>query len=637
MALRLTLDRARIAFLHDITMAVISFPLSIYLRLGDVTFSTETDPYLVPGALLFACVAAPIFWYSRMYRGIWRYASLEDLIAITKAVTLSILVFLPLLFVFTRLEHFPRSALFINWFLLMALLGGPRFIYRIFKDRRLERILERSDHRRVPVLLVGANDAAELFIRQQARDPNATYQVVGVIDDKQGRRVGRTMHGVPVLGGIGDLERVVRDATDPRPQRIVLTQQRLDGAAVRDLLRRADELGLTLARLPRLADLKSGVEDQLETQPIAIEDLLGRPQAVLDRKAMRALIKDRKVLVTGAGGTIGSELSRQIAGDAPSSITLLDSSEFNLYRIDHELEAAHPELSRVTVLGDVRDRTRLDDVISRHRPEIVFHAAALKHVPMVEANPLEGVLTNTIGSRNVAEACRSAGVRLMVQISTDKAVNPSSVMGATKRLAESYCQALDLAARDGGGTRFVTVRFGNVLGSTGSVVPLFRQQIANGGPVTVTDPDVTRYFMSVREAIELVLQASVIGHADKAACGQIFQLDMGEPVRIVDLAHQMIRLAGLRPGEDIEIQFTGLRPGEKLREELLHDAESVVPTSHPNLRLANPRTVDLLLLRRALDELEDVATARRRDAALTIIQRLVPEYGADDRRSAVSG
>lgn len=637
MALRLSLDRARIAFLHDIVMAVISFPLSIYLRLGDLTFTAETDSYLIPGTILFACVAAPVFWYSRMYRGIWRYASLEDLIAITKAVSLSILIFLPLLFIFTRLELFPRSAPLINWFLLMMMLGGPRFIYRVFKDRRLEQVLERSDHRRVPVLLVGANDAAELFIRQQGRDPNATYKIVGVIDDKQGRRVGRTMHGVPVLGGLNDLEQIVRDATDPRPQRLVLTHQRLDGAVVRDILRRADELGLSLARLPRLADLKSGVEDPLETQPIAIEDLLGRPQAVLDRDAMRALIKDRAILITGAGGTIGSELSRQIAGYAPASITLLDSSEFNLYQIDHELAASHPALDRVAVLGDVRDRARLDDVFARHRPELVFHAAALKHVPMVEANPLEGVLTNTVGTRNVADVCRTAGVRLMVQVSTDKAVNPSSVMGATKRLAESYCQALDLAARDDGGTRFVTVRFGNVLGSTGSVVPLFRQQIASGGPVTVTDPNVTRYFMSVRESIELVLQASAMGDADTSACGQIFELEMGDPVRIVDLAHQMIRLAGLRPGEDIEITYTGLRPGEKLREELLHDAESMVPTAHPSLRLANPRTVDLLLLRRALDELEEAASARRRDAALAIVRRLVPEFGGDDTRSAVSG
>jgi O-antigen biosynthesis protein WbqV len=253
----------------------------------------------------------------------------------------------------------------------------------------------------------------------------------------------------------------------------------------------------------------------------------------------------------------------------------------------------------------------------------VFHAAALKHVPMVEANPLEGVLTNTIGSRNVAEACRSANVRLMVQISTDKAVNPTNVMGATKRLGESYGQALDLETRENGGTRFVTVRFGNVLGSTGSVVPLFQRQIAQGGP-------------SVREAVELVLQASAIGEADGAACGKIFELEMGEPVRIVDLAHQMIRLAGYTPGEDIEVTFIGLRPGEKMQEELLHASEAVVPTTNPNLCLANPRTADLPLLKRALDELEDAARARREEQVLAMIQRLVPEFGSEATPAALS-
>jgi O-antigen biosynthesis protein WbqV len=289
------------------------------------------------------------------------------------------------------------------------------------------------------------------------------------------------------------------------------------------------------------------------------------------------------------------------------------------------------------VLGDVRDRTRLDAVFARYTPELVFHAAALKHVPMVEHNPIEGVLTNVIGSRNVADACRNADVRMMVQISTDKAVNPSSVMGATKRLAESYAQALDLAARDGDGTRFVTVRFGNVLGSTGSVVPLFQKQIAAGGPVTVTDPNVTRYFMSVREAVELVLQASAIGEGDASACGRIFELEMGEPVRILDLARQMIRLAGKRPDEDIVIAFSGLRPGEKLEEELLHAGEDLIPTSNPNLCLAHPRTADLPLLQRALDELEDACRSGRQDAVMPMIRRLVPEYGREEERNALSG
>jgi len=634
MAFRFGLDRARIAFIHDVVMATASFPLSIYLRLGEHT-AVEAQDYLLPGTLLFAVIAAVVFRLSKMHRGVWRYASLDDLVAITKTVTLAILIFVPLLFLMTRLELFPRSVPFINWFVLMTLLGGPRFAYRVFKDRRTEHLLEQSTHRRVPVLLVGANDAAETFIRQEGRDRDASYKIVGVIDDK-GRRVGRTIHGVPVLGGLADLERIV-ESSRPRPQRIVLTHHRLEGGTVRDLLHRADVLGLSLARLPRLSELRAGVEDQLETRPIAVEDLLGRPQAVLDKEAMRSLIAGKSVIVTGAGGTIGGELARQIAASGPRRLVLFDASEFNLYEIEHELAQAYPALDLPMVLGDVRDRTRLDSVFGQYAPELVFHAAALKHVPMVEHNPLEGILTNVIGSRNVADACRNADVRMMVQISTDKAVNPSSVMGATKRLAESYAQALDLAAGNSPATRFVTVRFGNVLGSTGSVVPLFQKQIAAGGPVTVTDPNVTRYFMSVREAVELVLQASAIGEGDVSACGRIFELEMGEPVRILDLARQMVRLAGKRPDEDIAIEFTGLRPGEKLQEELLHAGEDLVPTSHPNLRLANPRTTDLPLLQRALDELEDACRSGKHDTALSMIQRLVPEYGAQEERSALSG
>jgi O-antigen biosynthesis protein WbqV len=284
-------------------------------------------------------------------------------------------------------------------------------------------------------------------------------------------------------------------------------------------------------------------------------------------------------------------------------------------------------------LGDVRDRTRLDEVMAAHAPELVFHAAALKHVPMVEANPVEGVLTNAIGTRNTAEACRKAGVAAMVLISTDKAINPSSVMGATKRLAEIYCQALDIAGRRRGaqGTRFITVRFGNVLGSTGSVVPLFHRQLAAGGPLTVTHPDMTRYFMTVREAVELVLQASALGAESPATeAGKIYVLDMGEPVKIIDLARQMIRLAGLRPDKDIQISITGPRPGEKLREEVFHEAEPLLPTSHPGLRLASPRTVNLELLSRNFDELAALTEQRRQAELMALVHRLVPEFGDPD-------
>ncbi len=622
-------NRARAVLLHDTFMAILSFPLSLYLRVGE-SIQNYPQPLLWNGTIIFALVCALVFSFSGMYRGIWRYASLNDLTAITKGVTLSILIFLPLMFLMTRLESLPRSAIFINWFVLMALLGGPRFLYRVFKDWRLENVLARDDYSRIPVLLVGAGNMAELFLRDLARDTESPYRALGMLSDKPSR-LGREIHGVAVMGLVDDLEEVVArlKKNGPGPQRLIITKDDLDGAVVRRLLNQADALGLTLARLPRLSDLKGGVSEHLEIKPVAIEDLLGRPQTVLDRPAMKALIKDKPVLVTGAGGTIGSELARQICALGPSRIVLLDNSEFQLYSIDFEIATNHPDLPRSAVICDVRDRKRLDEIMAVETPALVFHAAALKHVPMVEANPCEGILTNVIGSRNVANACVKAKAEMMIQVSTDKAVNPASIMGASKRLAESYCQSLDLSTGIGRmPTRFVTVRFGNVLGSTGSVVPLFQQQLAAGGPLTVTHPDMKRYFMTTREAVELVLQASALAGRETGLLeeGGIFVLDMGEPVRILDLARQVIRLAGMTPDTDVQIEFTGVRPGEKLFEELFHDSEPLVPTKYESILLATPRTVDHEVLLRALNKLEELARAGKTEKALATLAHLVPDY-----------
>ncbi len=636
MALGFKWNRPQVAFVHDVFMAAVSFPLSLYLRLGDSTGLMGYQNVWLASAM-FAVVAAAVFPFSRLYRGIWRYASVDDLLAISKAVTLAILVFLPVLFLFTRLEGFPRSLPVINWFVLLILLGAPRFLYRIAKDRRFDTILERAQHRRVPVLLIGAGDEADLFIREQKRDRASPYTVVGAIDEK-GTRVGREMHGVRVLGTLDDLETVVTKGCRIRPERAILTKDRFDGALVSTALEKCDALGLALSRLPKLSELKGSVGETMSIRPIAVEDLLGRPQSALDRGSMRDLIQGKRVLVTGAGGSIGSELVRQICLLHPAELTLLDNSEHLLYLIDREVEDTWPELKRRTILGDVRDRRRVGDVMSRVQPALVFHAAALKHVPMVELNPMEAVLTNAIGTRVVADACRAAGVETMVQISTDKAVNPTNMMGATKRLAEAYCQAADGAERENGRTRFVVVRFGNVLGSAGSVVPLFQRQLENGGPLTLTHPDVTRYFMTVREAVELVLQASALGNRYDDARGRVFVLDMGEPVRIMTLAEQMIRLAGLEPHKDIQIAVTGLRPGEKLHEELLHDDEHAAPSRLPGLMLASPRAPALETLTLKLDELERSARARQREQTLALIRKLVPEYTPDiDKPAAASG
>ena len=633
-------SRIFIVAAHDVIMAALSFEAAVALRY--YTYGAPQELFFLwQGTLIFTIVCALTFWRIGLYRGIWYYASLNDLIAIFKAVTLAILIFLPVLFVITRLEDFPRTSLIINWPLLIVMLAGPRFLYRALKDGNLGTAFQRfdTDQSRIPVLLAGAGDQADSFIREMTRSALAAYRVVGIVDDKPGR-IGRDIRGVRILGSLNDIDDVVarleQDAV--RPQRLIIASGTYDGEQVQSLLQCCERLGMILARLPRLTDFDSGGDidptlgrgaaQAFEPRPVDVEDLLGRPQKVLDRNAMRELIARRRVLVTGAGGTIGAELARQVADFGPARLTLLDNAEYNLYRIDLEIGERHPQLSRRTTLADVRDPGRLVDILTTEVPDLLFHAAAFKHVPLVEENSEEGVLTNALGTLNVAEACQRAGVGTMVLISTDKAVAPSSVMGATKRIAERFCQALSLQSNSGSvpATQFLTVRFGNVLGSTGSVVPLFTRQIASGGPVTVTHEAVTRYFMTTREAVELVLQACALQDGNADPRGKIFVLDMGEPVRILDLAHQMIRLAGLRPDKDVAIEFTGLRAGEKLHEKLFDDGEQVMSTTHDSIQLASSPAMDVGFLRSQMEKLDDAARAHRTDEMLELISALVPGF-----------
>jgi len=624
-------SRGLIAYAHDIVMSGIAFVLAMYLRLGDNFQDYSGDP-MVQAGVLFIAISAIVFWFSGLYRGVWRYASINDLVAITRAVTVTVLVFLLVMFLWTRFQNLPRSMIPISWFTLMALLGGPRFFYRLVKDRRFDLTSDTTNGSRIAVLLAGAGDGAELFLRALDRTPDAPYQVVGIVSENA-HRVGRQIHGVEVLGTIEDIADAVKTLrlTGARPQRLILTRDDMDGAQVRFLLDQADKLGMTLARIPRVTDFKSGDIDKTEVKPVAVEDLLGRPQTALDRDAMAALIEGGRVLITGAGGSIGSELVRQVCAFKPAEIGLLDNSEHALYTIDRETMERWQDVPRHAVIADVRDARRIERVFKDFSPDLVFHAAAMKHVPLVEGNIIEGAATNVTGTINIADICVRAGVKTMVLISTDKAVNPTSVMGATKRLAESYCQALDLERENNGngGTRFITVRFGNVLGSTGSVVPLFQRQLAEGGPITVTHPDMTRYFMTVREAVELVLQASALGNPKDGDVGKIFVLDMGEPIRIMDLAEQMIRLTGLRPGSDIKIDIIGIRPGEKLFEEVFHGAEPPVATESPGILLAAPRPGNLDDLMPALVDIRDACRDNDTQRILSIIQKLIPEYQSE--------
>ncbi|MGY0831574.1 polysaccharide biosynthesis protein [Azospirillum argentinense] len=634
--MRIPSPRASLVYLHDLTMTAISLVVALYLRVGQQAFDEYRDP-LLTGLPILVLIGAVAFRFSGLYRGIWRYASVPDLAQLLRAVTMVVLCFVAVMFLLTRLESLPRSLPVILWFVQLVLLGGPRFAYRLVKDRRLGlHDREAGGVPRIPVLLLGVSDAAELFIRSLDQNAGAAYRAVGLLDDKN-RRIGHAIRGVPVLGGPDDLPRVVEELAQrgDRPQRLIVAKGQADvpGTVLRDLLEQAELLGLSMARLPSLTEFKSALgEGKIEVRPIALEDLLGRPQAVLNRGAIASLVTGRRVVVTGAGGTIGSELVRQIAALEPETLTLVDAGEFNLYTIEMEMRERFPALALQAVIADVRDRDRIFRLFQTQRPHMVFHAAALKHVPLVEANPAEGALTNVIGTRNVADAARANGCQAMVLVSTDKAIRPTSVMGATKRFAECYCQALDmLPPRDGSetATRYMTVRFGNVLGSSGSVVPLFTRQLAKGGPLTVTHPDMRRYFMTVREAVELVLQASAHGVARAEERGKVLVLDMGEPVKIVDLARQMIRLAGYRPGEDIRIEFTGLRPGEKLFEEILTSAEAPSRTEADGVFLASPRVIDYALINRALGELETAARAGDAERVMTILSNIVPDFRAE--------
>ncbi|MEO0393240.1 MAG: nucleoside-diphosphate sugar epimerase/dehydratase [Pseudomonadota bacterium] len=627
--------RVSVVVAHDVIMAAVAFAAAFYLRVNNELFGAFQNGFFL-GTPLFILVCALSFYTFGMYRGVWRYASLPDLLAITKAVTTAVLIFIAITFFINRGDDIPRSVPIIAWFVLMACIGGPRFAYRLMKDGSFSGLWDTTGKGRIPVLLIGARDGAELFIRAMINDREAPYRVVGIIDDRN-RRVGRDILGIPVMGSLTDFSAVVNDLSrrGNRPQRLIMTQVNgpIAPDVIRDVLDQATDMGLPISRLPSLTDFRHANPDgRLEPRPIDIADLLGRPQKALDRDAMGQLVQGKRVIVTGAGGSIGGELAKQLSGLGAAELVLVDQAEYLLYETNLSINEGFPRLKTRSFICDVRDGARVRALFDEIKPELVFHAAALKHVPVVEAQPCEGVMTNVMGTRHVADAAKAVGAEAMVLISTDKAVHPSSVMGATKRLAETYCQALDRQGQASGdkATRFVTVRFGNVLGSTGSVVPLFTRQLRKGGPLTVTDERATRYFMTLREAVELVLHASAYAIQSGSEQGKILVLDMGDPVKIDDLARQMIRLAGLQPDHDIKIEYTGLRPGEKLTEELLYESEPVDRTSADGVLVADPQVADLALISRQLTKLGKAADALDEETTLKQLRHVVPTYKTPD-------
>lgn len=604
---RVTLLRNRwLTFAHDMAWVPLALFVAYWLRFNMGDISSEYVHSLILCTLVALPAQAATFWYFGLYRGIWRYASLPDLLRILKAVAIGVSITFTLVFVWQRLANVPRSVFFLYPVILAIGLAGPRLLYRWFKDRHLD--LSRGEGKRA--LILGAGQAGELLVRDLLKA--GAYNPMGFLDDDKHKQ-GQEIHGVPVIGSMNDLEKVLHQSDI---EIVLLAMPSASKKLIRTAVRQCQQADIICRTLPSVADLADGRVEVSSLRKVEIEDLLGREVVRIHNPAVEGLIEGQTVLVTGAGGSIGSELCRQIAANKPAHLLLLDHGEYNLYRIDQEL--ASSEAPAVPILADIRDQVRLRWVFETYKPNIVFNAAAYKHVPMVEANPAEGVRVNILGTCGLADIAVEFGVRKFVQISTDKAVNPTNVMGTSKRAAEIYCQNLDHRSAT---TAFITTRFGNVLGSAGSVVPLFRRQIEAGGPVTVTHPEITRYFMTIPEAVSLILQAGSMGKG-----GEIFVLDMGEPIKITDLAEQMIRLSGLEPGQDIEIQFTGLRPGEKLYEELFHEAEPLVGTEHPKLMLSASRAVDWEAFQALLASLEASCISRDLDLLYADLQRMVPEF-----------
>jgi FlaA1/EpsC-like NDP-sugar epimerase len=600
--------RRILVFLFDLILVSLSLCLAFLLRFDFSIPQPEIN--LFWECLMVVLVVKPLVFIAiGFYQNLWNYASVQDAIEIFKGVSFaSILTTFSILFL-RQFTPVPRSVFILDWFLLFAFLSASRLIWRIYRESyRLGNSCEGPR-----TLIIGAGEAGSLLLKEIRRQMHSSYNIVGFVDDDPEKR-GMKLHGVPVLGSTKNLKAIIRlnEIED-----VIIAIPSADKRTIRALVDSCRNAKVTFKTLPSIGELIDGTLTISQIKNVEIEDLLGRDPVVLDREMIGKYLSGKRVLVTGAAGSIGSEICRQIAKFRPDKIILLEQAETPLYTIEKELTARFPDLRILPLIADVRDREKVMAAFEEFAPEVVFHAAAYKHVPMMEYNPAQAVLNNVFGSKNVADAAHRFKTKNFVMISTDKAVNPTNIMGATKRAAEIYIQALSLTS----GTKFTTVRFGNVLGSNGSVIPLFKEQIAKGGPVTVTDKRIIRYFMTIPEATQLVLQAGSIGSGS-----EILVLDMGEPVRIVDLAEELIRLSGLIPYEDIDIVFTGLRPGEKLFEELLLDGEGIMPTSHHKIKVLAPVEIALDPVIHKLEEI--YATARSNDLAALMegMMQLVPEF-----------
>lgn len=598
--------------LFDITAIPVAWYAAYWLR-----YNMHPHPGMFKSAHSFVALALltvvqiSCYYYFKIYRGLWRFSSLNDVIRILKATISAMVLVIPVFYATSILQHLSRSILPLYCIILASILCGGRLLVRLQWDKkgRSDKVAETKK-----VLIVGAGQAGEGLVRDLKR--SSYYQPVGFVDDNISKR-GLEVHGVRVLGTTRQIDEFVAQLS---VDLIFIAIPSARSATMRRIVTLCESCNVPFSTLPSISALVSGRVEVNSLRPVNIEDLLGRDQVTLEWNRIASTISGKRVLITGGGGSIGSELCRQVMALKPESLAIVENSEFNLYQIEQELKLNFPGIPIDLGLVSVTDEVAIEHIFQRVQPEIVFHAAAYKHVPMLQNQIRVAVFNNVVGTQVVAKASVAAGVEKFILISTDKAVNPTNIMGTTKRVAEIYCQNLNMRVE----TQFITVRFGNVLGSAGSVVPLFQKQLKAGGPLTVTHPDMQRYFMTIPEASQLILQAMVNGHG-----GEIFVLDMGDPVKISYLAEQMIRLAGKEPGRDILIEYTGLRPGEKMYEELFHETEQLASTEHEKLFKARFRELEWHELTQTMRMLNTACLEHQDDELLVLLKSLVPEFQLD--------
>ncbi|MCH5138206.1 polysaccharide biosynthesis protein [Clostridiaceae bacterium UIB06] len=600
--------------IYDIAFLIVSLYFSFLLRF-EFNIPQEYMMLLKLSIIPVVIINLVCNRFFNLYSSIWKYASVEELMSVIYSISSSNIIFIIYSyfvyykFLENKLYRFPFSVHIIFWVLSVLALGGVRFMWRVAQDNNLGK--DSVDVKK-KLLIIGAGDASALLIKEIKRHKSFNYSIVGLIDDDASKQ-GKLINGIEVIGG---RDRIIDVCEEKAVEEIILAIPSADLETKREIINICRDTKSKLKTLPGIYEIIDGEVSISKLRDVNIEDLLGREEVTLNSENINKYIKDKTILVTGGGGSIGSELCRQISKFKPAKLVILDIYENNVYDVQMELNRTHPELNKEVIIASIRELGRLKEVFEKYKPDVVFHAAAHKHVPLMEGNPAEAIKNNIIGTYNVLKCAHEYKVKKFVQISTDKAVNPTNIMGATKRFCEIMVQAFDKIST----TEYVAVRFGNVLGSNGSVIPLFKKQIAEGGPVTVTHPEINRFFMTIPEAAQLVIQAGSI-----AKGGEIFVLDMGKPVKIVDLARDLITLSGYKPDVEIKIEYTGLRPGEKLYEELLMDEVALTSTEHDKIFVEKPNSIDLEFVEKSIEEFRKVASMDKEEI-FKLVEEKVPTY-----------